>query len=55
MNDSQGPLSAGTRPDHAPADHPRIPAPKLGVLIANLGTPDHYDYWSMRRYLGEFL
>ncbi|PWE31755.1 ferrochelatase [Pararhodobacter marinus] len=55
MNDSQGSLSAGTRPDHAPADHPRIPAPKLGVLIANLGTPDHYDYWSMRRYLGEFL
>jgi len=28
---------------------------KVGVLIANLGTPDGYDYWSMRRYLGEFL
>lgn len=28
---------------------------KTGVLIANLGTPDGYDYWSMRRYLGEFL
>jgi protoporphyrin/coproporphyrin ferrochelatase len=32
------------------------PAPgKIGVLLANLGTPDGYDYWSMRRYLGEFL
>jgi protoporphyrin/coproporphyrin ferrochelatase len=28
---------------------------KIGVLLANLGTPDGYDYWSMRRYLGEFL
>ncbi|MEM1236988.1 MAG: ferrochelatase [Pseudomonadota bacterium] len=35
------------------------PAPvqtaKVGILLANLGTPDNYDYWSMRRYLGEFL
>lgn len=31
------------------------PTGKTGVLIANLGTPDGYDYWSMRRYLGEFL
>jgi ferrochelatase len=29
--------------------------PKIGILLANLGTPDNYDYWSMRRYLGEFL
>jgi ferrochelatase len=28
---------------------------KTGVLIGNLGTPDGYDYWSMRRYLNEFL
>jgi protoporphyrin/coproporphyrin ferrochelatase len=28
---------------------------KVGVLIANLGTPDGTDYWSMRRYLNEFL
>ncbi|MDO5658497.1 MAG: ferrochelatase [Paracoccus sp. (in: a-proteobacteria)] len=41
--------------EHAPADHPAIPRPKIGVLIANLGTPDNYDYWSMRRYLNEFL
>lgn len=40
---------------HAPADHPAVKAPKIGVLVANLGTPDGYDYWSMRRYLNEFL
>ncbi len=43
------------RPSHAPADHPAIPKAKTGVLLANLGTPDNYDYWSMRRYLNEFL
>ena len=25
------------------------------MLVANLGTPDGHDYWSMRRYLNEFL
>ena len=40
---------------HAPADHPSLPREKIGVLLANLGTPDNTDYWSMRRYLGEFL
>jgi len=40
---------------HAPADHPPVRRPKIGVLLANLGTPDGYDYWSMRRYLNEFL
>ena len=38
-----------------PAPHPEFPRPKVGVLIANLGTPDDTGYWSMRRYLGEFL
>lgn len=38
-----------------PSDHPKVPSPKLGVLLINLGTPDALDYWSMRRYLGEFL
>mgnify|MGYP000550657138 CR=1 FL=1 len=42
-------------PAHAPADHPAIKPPKVGILLANLGTPDNYDYWSMRRYLNEFL
>ncbi|PWG17031.1 ferrochelatase [Salibaculum griseiflavum] len=44
-----------TCPAHAPADHPKIKPAKVGVLLANLGTPDHYSYWPMRRYLGEFL
>lgn len=43
------------RPGPAPADHPAIATEKVGVLLANLGTPDGYDYWSMRRYLSEFL
>lgn len=43
------------KPTHAPADHPSFPPKKTGILIANLGTPDGYDYWSMRRYLNEFL
>jgi len=28
---------------------------KIGVLLVNLGTPDGTDYWSIRRYLAEFL
>ncbi len=40
---------------HLPADHPAVRGEKVGVLLANLGTPDGYDYWSMRRYLNEFL
>jgi ferrochelatase len=42
-------------PPHAGTDHPKIPKKRIGILLANLGTPDHYDYWSMRRYLSEFL
>ena len=52
MNDqisSMNPLSA------APEDHPVVKKLQIGVLLSNLGTPDNYDYWSMRRYLGEFL
>ena len=40
---------------HADKDHPPVKVPKIGVLLANLGTPDATDYWSMRRYLNEFL
>lgn len=40
---------------HAPAGHPEIKPRKIGVLLINLGTPDGTDYWSMRRYLKEFL
>ncbi len=40
---------------HAGSDHPPVAPAKVGVIIANLGTPDATDYWSMRRYLNEFL
>ena len=46
---SINPLSA------VPEDHPVVKKLLIGVLLSNLGTPDNYDYWSMRRYLGEFL
>ncbi len=42
-------------PMHAPDDHPKIAPARVGILLANLGTPDGTDYWSMRRYLNEFL
>ncbi len=38
-----------------PAGHPQVKAPRIGVLLVNLGTPDGTDYRSMRRYLAEFL
>ena len=40
---------------HWPPSHPKIECGKVGVLLINLGTPDGTDYWSMRRYLAEFL
>ncbi len=43
-------------PNSQPQSSPtQSPPDKIGILLANLGTPDGYDYWSMRRYLGEFL
>jgi ferrochelatase len=38
-----------------PADHPSVRSGRVGVLLINLGTPDATDYWSVRRYLKEFL
>lgn len=38
-----------------PTQHPEVLIPKVGILIANLGTPEATDYWSVRRYLSEFL
>jgi ferrochelatase len=38
-----------------PGNHPEVGRPKTGVLLMNLGTPEGTDYWSMRRYLKEFL
>ena len=41
--------------DQKPANHPEVKTSKVGVLLLNLGTPDATDYWSVRRYLKEFL
>lgn len=38
-----------------PPTHPRVNYGRVGVVLLNLGTPDGTDYWSMRRYLKEFL
>lgn len=38
-----------------PADHPKIPPARIGVLLVNLGTPDAPDAGAVKRYLGEFL
>jgi ferrochelatase len=40
---------------HLPSDHPTTLPRRIGVLLVNLGTPDATDYWSMRRYLKQFL
>jgi ferrochelatase len=50
-------------PCHAPArsraggraSRRAVRAGRIGVLLMNLGTPEATDYWSMRRYLKEFL
>ena len=38
-----------------PLDHPAIPAPRIGVLLVNLGTPDAPDARAVKRYLKQFL
>jgi ferrochelatase len=43
--------AAGSRPP----GHPPVLSGRVGVLLVNLGTPEATDYWSMRRYLAEFL
>lgn len=55
MNEVQS--SARSKQDRAawPAGHPDVASGRIGVLLLNLGTPDATDYWSMRRYLKEFL
>jgi ferrochelatase len=46
-----GDMRQGVRP----VDHPTVMGGRIGVLLVNLGTPEGTDYWSMRRYLKEFL
>jgi ferrochelatase len=50
-------MSGAFEPGDAPlpAAHPNVPHGRIGVLLLNLGTPDATDYWSMRRYLKQFL
>src|SRR5262245_24611964 len=48
---SSAPTGVPRRPD----GHPAALTGRVGVLIVNLGTPDATDYFSMRRYLKEFL
>jgi len=38
-----------------PADHPVIPAPRIGVLLVNLGSPEAPTRNSVKAYLREFL
>ena len=39
-----------------PSNHPIFPdKSKVAVVLVNLGTPDGTDYWSMRKYLKQFL
>lgn len=38
-----------------PVDHPVVAAPRVGLLLVNLGTPDEASPRAVRRYLREFL
>jgi protoporphyrin/coproporphyrin ferrochelatase len=40
---------------HFPNEYAQTSTKKVGALIVNLGTPDAPDFWSIRRYLKEFL
>ena len=51
----QTPVAAQADMLRFPLDHPPVRSGRVGVLLVNLGTPDATDYWSMRRYLTEFL
>ncbi len=56
MNESNSIAAPETgRLAHAAPDHPPVPEERIGVVLANLGTPDATDFRSMRRYLDEFL
>lgn len=53
MNDTH--LEGAQHASPKPHGHPAVRHGRIGVLLVNLGTPDATDYWSMRRYLKEFL
>ena len=52
---SRPPSPLVTAPGPRPSDHPPVAFGRVGLLLVNLGTPDATDWWSMRRYLKEFL
>jgi ferrochelatase len=54
MNETPRVERFAAKPDRSRGSSPER-AGKIGVLLVNLGTPDDTDYWSMRRYLKEFL
>jgi len=41
--------------DYKPDQHPAVKYGRTGVLLLSLGTPDAPTYWSVRKYLAEFL
>jgi protoporphyrin/coproporphyrin ferrochelatase len=53
MNESSP--AQGIAPNAAPVGDSAAAAGKIGILLVNLGTPEGTDYWSVRRYLKEFL
>lgn len=55
MSKNHSATASNASSHHIPRDHIQILPEKIGVLIANLGTPEQTDYWSVRRYLSEFL
>ena len=52
---NKSPPAKGFTPDRAAIGDNAKGLGKIGVLLVNLGTPDGTDYWSVRRYLKEFL
>lgn len=55
MNTLVRPSDLATGAGPRPVAHPLVRSGRIGVLLMNLGTPEATDYWSMRRYLKEFL
>jgi ferrochelatase len=49
------PATAPSSRAELPSGHPPIQQPRVGVLLINLGSPSGTDYWSVRRYLKQFL
>ena len=54
--ESQTIAPTGAPTGATPTDrHAEIAVGRIGVLVVNLGSPSGTDYWSVRRYLKEFL